>query len=192
MKNSNDKKEVIVKIARLIGNVIYFGILIPLIIMTLMVVYQTAINPEKVPNVFGHKIFMITNDYMDETLKQGDIVIAKTVEINEYEIGDIVAFKNSFNTVTVHRITEINTSIADKTKLFTVQTIKNETDDTKYVREINVEGKIIHVIPKVGTMIASLKNPIILAITVAVILFVGVLIYLIARKIDHIKTERYY
>ena len=44
-------------IGEVIGDVIYLIIIIPLLIITLMVIYQSITKPDKVPDIFGYKLF---------------------------------------------------------------------------------------------------------------------------------------
>ena len=196
MKKSNKTKEKGKRVSKLstiffiIKNVIYFGVFIPLIIITSNIAYQTFKYPEKVPNIFGYKFFMMVNDQRDGVTEYGDLVFTKIIDIEEYEIGDVVAFRNGSNTVTVHKIIEINTSIADKTRVFTMQTIENETDDTKFVRAINVEGKMVHKISKLGTAVLIAQEPLVLLLAIIIVLIIGLIAYYIAQKLDERDMKR--
>ena len=128
---TKDKKRKKITLWFVLKKIIYFGVFIPLIIITTNIGYQLLVYPDEIPNIFGYKFFMIMNEQKDGCTEYGDLIFTKIIDIDEYKIGDIMAFRNNMNTITVHRIAEINTSIADNTKVFTMQTIENETDDTK-------------------------------------------------------------
>lgn len=186
-KQSNFKR-----IRNIIGDVIYYVILIPLIIITLMVVYQSIAYPDKIPNIFGYKLFMILDDKMDETVEYGDLVFTKNIDCNILKKGNIIAFRNGVNTVTIHEIINIEekTEIDQETneekmkKTFTMQTAKNETLDTKYVEDEKVEGILVKRIAKIGTIIMFIQKPIHLLIIIAIILVIGAFVYFIAEKLD--------
>lgn len=180
------------RIRNIIGDVIYYVILIPLIIITLMVVYQSIAYPDKIPNIFGYKLFMILDDKMDETVEYGDLVFTKNIDYNILKKGNIIAFRNGVNTVTIHEIidieekTEINqeTNEEKMKKTFTMQTATNETLDTKYVEDEKVEGILVKRIAKIGTIIMFIQKPIHLLIIIAIILVIGAFVYFIAAKLD--------
>lgn len=180
------------RIRNIIGDVIYYVILIPLIIITLMVVYQSIAYPDKIPNIFGYKLFMILDDKMDETVEYGDLVFTKNIDCNILKKGNIIAFRNGVNTVTIHEIIDIEekkeidqeTNEEKMKKTFTMQTATNETLDTKYVEDEKVEGILVKRIAKIGTIIMFIQKPIHLLIIIAIILVIGAFVYFIAAKLD--------
>ena len=186
-KQSNFKR-----IKNIIGDVIYYAILLPLIIITLMVVYQSIAYPDKIPNIFGYKLFMILDDKMDETVEYGDLVFTKNIDCNILKKGNIIAFRNGVNTVTIHEIINIEEKIEidqetneeKMKKTFTMQTATNETLDTKYVEDEKVEGIVVKKIAKIGTIIMFIQKPIHLLIIIAIILVIGAFVYFIAAKLD--------
>ena len=94
----NQKKS----IGEIIGDIIYLIIIIPLLIITLSLTYQSITEPDKVPDIFGYKLFMILDENMEETLEYGDLIITRNINTDELKIGNIVAFRNASNTVTIH------------------------------------------------------------------------------------------
>ena len=151
------KKTKLKMFINIIENFIYYLILIPLIIITLMIVYQQITEPDKIPDVFGWKMFIILDEYMDESVQYGDLVLTKNIEPEMLEKGEIMAFRNDTNTVTIHKILEINeeNGIDTNTKeerlirTFTMKSLENETNDTKFVKDSKVEGILRHTIPYV-------------------------------------------
>lgn len=184
MKRTKEKRSFLSIIGFIFKNIIYFGVFIPLIIITCDIGYQLLVYPEKVPNLFGYKFFMIMNEQTDGYTEYGDLIFTKIIDMDKYEIGDIMAFRNNMNTITVHKITEINTSIADKTKEFTMQTVENETDDTKYVREMHVEGKMVHRISNLGLVVMIAQDPLVLLLMIIIVLIIGLIAYYIAQQLD--------
>lgn len=184
MKLTKEKRRKLHIISFIIRKLIYFGVFIPLIIITTNIGYQLLVYPDKIPNIFGYKFFMITNDQMDGCTEYGDLIFTKIIDIDEYKVGDIMAFRNSMNTITVHRISEINTSIADNAKVFTMQTIENETDDTKYVREMHVEGRMVGRFAKWGLVVLTAQDPRILLLMLIIVAVGGLIAYYIAQQLD--------
>ena len=58
-----------------IGDVIFILVFIPLAIASIRIVYQKFFEPEKIPDIFGYKMFVVFDDSMDESLEYGDLVI---------------------------------------------------------------------------------------------------------------------
>ncbi|MBR3162931.1 MAG: hypothetical protein IKF17_02365 [Clostridia bacterium] len=181
---TKDKKRKKITLWFVLKKIIYFGVFIPLIIITTNIGYQLLVYPDEIPNIFGYKFFMIMNEQKDGCTEYGDLIFTKIIDIDEYKIGDIMAFRNNMNTITVHRIAEINTSIADNTKVFTMQTIENETDDTKYVRAMHVEGKMVHRISNLGIVVMVAQDPLSLLLMIIIVLIIGVIAYYIAQQLD--------
>lgn len=92
------------KIKGYLEELIYLCIIIPLIIITISVVMQSIFYKDKIPNILGFKMFMILNNCNGSFVKTGDLVFTKNIDTNTLESGDIVAFRNGANTVTIHKI----------------------------------------------------------------------------------------
>ncbi len=174
----------------IIKKFIYFGIFIPLVLITSNIGYQLLVYPDKVPNIFGYKFFMMLNEQGDGCTEYGDLVLTKIMDTAEYEIGDIVAFRNGMNTITVHMIEEINTSIADNTKVFTMKTVENETDETKFIREMHIEGKMIHRFSNLGIAVLIAQDPLVLLLALIIVAIVGLIAYYIAQQLDERDKKR--
>lgn len=188
-ENINDKSY---KIKIIVENIVFYAILIPLLFVTLMVVYQSIFIPDEIPNVFGYKVFIILDEYMDETVKFGDLAITHNIEPNTLKNSDVIAFRNGVNTVTIHKITDIKeekmldikTNEYYDTRVFTMQTLKNETSDTKHVKSESVEGILVHKIPKIGAIIYVIQKPINIIIICSIIVAIGTIAYFIAKRLD--------
>ena len=68
------KQSILRTVALLISNFLYWGVLFVLTGVTISVVFQQIANPEKIPHVFGYKIFIILDDYMTDELQKGDLI----------------------------------------------------------------------------------------------------------------------
>lgn len=138
------------KIKSVGGNVLYYGILIPLILITISIFIQQIKNPQKIPNILGRKLFIILEEDSGSNIKENDLIITKNINPNKLQIGDVIAFRNNMDTVSVHRIKDItytekldSNNQKQKVKTFVMIAAENETDDLKFVIEYSVEGKVI-------------------------------------------------
>lgn len=175
----NQKKS----IGAIMGDVIFLVVLIPLLIITLMLIYQSITEPDKIPDIFGYKLFMILDENMEETLEYGDLIFTYNICADELKIGDIVAFRNAINTVTVHRIEGISEA-EDHSKVFAMKAQENETADTRNVKEEKIEGILKRRIPKIGLWIMIFQRPIVTLIVIGTILIIGLIAYCIAGILD--------
>ena len=97
--------------------------------------------------VGGFKPFVIASGSMEPNINIGDIVLVQSVNIDEVEVGDIIAYQIS-NRIVVHRVIEVlnNTGkIYLKTK-----GDANSDADPGLVAERVVLGKITFTIPRIG------------------------------------------
>ena len=56
--------------------------------------------------------------------------------------------------------------------------------DNKTIYESSLEGKIVNKIPYVGAVLMFVQRPIVLLILIGIVLLIGTIIYLVARKLD--------
>lgn len=194
IKQSSDitKPPILTRIRDFIENVIYICILVPLVFSTLHIVWQSITQPDKIPDIFGWKIFMILDEYMDDRVESGDLVFVKNVKVDELKTNDIIAFRNAGNGVTLHEIIKIDEDeITDEEskenrilKTFTMKTQTNETNDTTYVTEEKVEGLLVHRVPKLGSILYFIQQPLAMLGISGVILIIGLICINIAGRLD--------
>ena len=75
-------------------------------IMNLTIAIKSYLNPNKVPDFFGIKPFVVNVGSMETEIMAGDLVITKNVDPAKLEKGDIISFKDG-NAVITHRIHEV-------------------------------------------------------------------------------------
>ena len=166
----------------LLEDMIFYLIIIPLIIVVIIIMYKRIEDPNKIPDIFGYKMFIILDDNMDKSIKYGDLVFTHNIEPKNLEQNDLIAFRNNTNKVTVHRIIKITEDNVGRQ--FEMQNSKNEIGDTKYVRDEQVEGIIIYRIPKIGLILFKIQEPYIILSLIGIVILVGIGDYYIAEKLD--------
>ena len=176
------------KVLFIIEDIIYYTILIPLIVITATILFQVITEPDKIPDIFGYKMFMVLDGNMDTSIEYGDLVFTKNICAHKLKVNDVVAFRNNTNKVTIHRIS--NKKIEEENITFTMITAQNEVGDTKYVKDEQVEGILIHRIPKIGLIILIIQEPAIMILIVSYILIIGFIVYYIAQELDKIDAEK--
>ncbi len=182
MSNKQKKK---ISISYII-KVIFFMICIILLLIGMSIIYKANKYPDKVPDVFGIKPFIVLSGSMETEIYTGDLAFVEIIEPKELKPNDIIAFRNEENTVTTHRIIEIikeNGQTFYKTK-----GDANNTEDASLVSTDSVEGIYIGKIPKLGNMLMFLQEPIGLVIVLLVILVIGMIWLYATNKSDMKKV----
>lgn len=165
----------------------YWLILIPLAIIAISLVWQVITKPHEIPNIFGYKMFIIFDQYMDDSIKEGDVVFTKNVNPDKLASGNIIAFRNGQDTVTIHKIIKVD---EDKnSKFFKMNTLDTETNDTRYVKEKSVEGLMIFRIPKIGAILYFIQQPPVMVGGMLLIIACGLVWIYIAGKLDERDLE---
>lgn len=167
LKKNNKEKNIILKIIDIIGKII----LILIIVFLLFFIIRATVF--KKFDIFGYRFYIIMSGSMEPEIKTGDMIITK--ECNNYEIGDVIAFKNT-GLVTAHRIVEKLSE--DGEELFRTKGDNNNTVDRELVRKEQIRGKTINTIPKVGTAVLYLKTH-----WIILVLLIGVIIIIYLVKI---------
>ena len=171
----------------IIEDVIFYVFIMPLVVITAAILLQTIIHPDKIPNVFGYKMFIVLDGNMEQTVSYGDLTFTKNIDTNKLKVNDIIAFRNAEEKVTIHKISEITEENFEK--IFVMQAKTNETNDTKYVKEDAVEGILVKKIDKVGIIIMYLQEPFVVIFIACFILIIGLVLYYNAQGKEKKKKQ---
>lgn len=141
------------------GNKKNIKIIIEYIIISLIVlanvvlIYKITSNPEKIPNIFGRKFFVIVSGSMTPEIDVGDIVITKHDE--NIESGKIIAYRKD-STIIVHRVVK-NLKVNDEV-MYQTKGDQNNVEDRELVAKSKIEGVVVGKIPYVGNVLMWLYN----------------------------------
>ena len=102
IKNFNKENENIHKLIKII-NIILCICIIPIIIYNATLMIKSIINPNKTPDFFGFKTFVIISESMEPNIMPGDAIIVKNINQNDLNVGDIISFHDS-DYINTHRI----------------------------------------------------------------------------------------
>ena len=109
---------------------------------------QKYIKKSSVPMFAGHASLIVVTGSMNGTINEGDMIIIKRT--NDYKLGDIVTYmEDGGGTPITHRLV----SYGPEEGTFIAKGDANNTTDTSPVREDQIVGEVVHVIPKVGSVI---------------------------------------
>lgn len=182
IKKTTEHQEFHASIKDIVGNIITTCTLSLSVIIAAIILYQSIFYPDKIPNIFGYKIFIILDENMEKSLDYGDLIITKNIQPKKIVKDDVVAYRNMENTVSISKIVEINNS-KKTNKVFEIKSYRNLLAEKK-ITEDKIEGILRKKIPKVGLCILIIQKPIVTIIGSIIILLVGLVAYYIAGKLD--------
>lgn len=122
-------------------------LLLPGVIFTLIA--------SKTPILGGIQSFVVLTGSMEPTLPVGSLTYIKPS--GEYQKGDIIAFKNVADQSVTHRIVERFKDFDGYS--FRTRGDANNTEDREIVKNSDVLGKSLFMIPFIGYLINFLKTP---------------------------------
>lgn len=157
-------------------------LLIPIVLINVSVLYKAYKYPDKIPDIFGYKPFIVISDTMDGVIDSGDLVIFKIAEPDSLKKGDVIAFRVG-DTVVTHRINEVNKNEDNKCYFNTKGDNKKYNDSFK-VNEDALEGVFVKRYSKLGRALLFFTDPI--GFVVIILLFV--FLVLVDSLVDYIKS----
>ncbi len=127
---------------KIIKVVVYFIIFI-IIIFNLYFIYSKLVLKNDLPKIFGYSYSIVLSDSMYPTFKKGDLVVFKE---SDYKENDVIIFRYN-NYYITHRI------IGEENKEFVTKGDNNISVDSELVNLENIEGKLVMILPFLGTII---------------------------------------
>lgn len=155
--------------------------------LNVYIIIQSKSKPNSVPSVFGYKPFIVLSGSMKPNIMVGDLILVKKVDTNKLKVGDVIAFRDSENYVTTHRIKKIIKG--DKEPCFVTQGDNNNTEDAEKACSKSVEGKYVKRIARIGNALLFIQEPLGFTIMMLVIFIVCVVIYIVQDKKANKKLQ---
>ena len=162
---------------------IIYIIIIPIILYDLLLIIQTVVNPDITPNILGVKTFNIVSGSMEPEISVDDIVVVRNMPKEEINKNDIITFKIDGEVIT-HRIIEIEEYEGNLT--YTTKGDSNEVTDIEKIEYNQIEGKYIGKIPKAGKILNFLKNKVVFAFIILIL----IISFIIEKKKMKRKIKR--
>ena len=164
MKNKTKVKNIINKISGIFLNILIIIVTL-LIIIGIYYLVQIKILNNSYANIFGFTFFEVATGSMADTIQIGDAVIVKIT--NDVKENDIIVYKEDDDFIT-HRLIEKD----EDGKLVTKGDANNSED--KPIESSQVLGKVIYIIPKLGTLRKAILSPQVLILITTLIILLGV------------------
>lgn len=122
-------------------------------------------------SIFGYRAVCVLSGSMEETLSVGDIVLIREEE--NYKKDDIISFREE-NTIITHRIIEITDDG------FITKGDANNAVDSEVVKQKDIIGKKILIIPWIGYIRITLMSP----VGLIIVMSICVVLYFAKRQIE--------
>lgn len=139
-----------------IGAVICLVLALVLIVNTTLIV-KSYLHPDRVPDFFGYKPFIVLSGSMEPTILAGDLVIAQVTGPEKIAEGDIIVFRAERDAAVTHRVTGVQTA---EGLTFLTKGDANTGADAEAVRADALEGIYLWRLGGVGRFAMFLQTPI--------------------------------
>lgn len=145
------------KVLKIMGSILYY-MLVVLIIAVLAVVILQRVSKNSV-TIGGIRIFNIVSESMVPKYEIGDVLIAKSVDPKELNVGDDIAYQGEVGSfadkVVTHQIIDIKEENGELK--FTTKGIANEEADPE-IASSQIYGKIIYKVKTLSLISKILNN----------------------------------
>ncbi len=168
--------------------VIVMIILLIVLFVSGVILVNSYIKPNEVPSFFGWKPFIVLSGSMETQIKTGDLVVVKEVDSKQIKENDIIAFKTKENTVVTHRIVEIVKTENNEARYIT-KGDNNNTKDSDYVLESQIEGLYQFKIAKLGNVAMFIQTPLGIIISISIPLLLLAILQIIDSKNERKITK---
>ena len=139
--NKRTEKKPKSKGASILGNIAFYGLLIALVLGAFLLKSHSSGAPF---TFAGHAAFTVLTSSMEDTYPKGSLVVTKSVEPQELQIGDDITYMISKNSSVTHRIIGIIENYQNTgQRAFETKGTMNENPDKEPAIAANVVGKVI-------------------------------------------------
>lgn len=177
------------KILTIVG-IVMCVILVPILIVNCTLIIKSLVNKDEVPDFGGTLPLIVLTDSMYPDIKSGDLIICKTVETDEIQVGDVISFydpEGNGTSVVTHQVIEILEEGGSRS--FRTKGINNNTEDKLPVPADKVIAEYTDIrIPGAGNVAIFMQKTegLIVCVVVPIVLFVG---YDILRRRKYEKSK---
>lgn len=115
------------------------------------------------------KPLIVTSNSMFPLIKRGDLVVI--FKSKQYEIGDIISFKNNGGIITHRLVSKIDTGFEISSD-FETKGDANQSSDFSSVSNKNILGKVKFIIPFLGFLFMYLQSKYFVYFLILILIFV--------------------
>ncbi len=166
---------------------------IPVIVFNIALTIQGALNPDKLPAVFGFAPTPVASGSMSGEFEENDLIFIKRIDADTLKAQeDVICFYDAddgaFTTHRIERIEEV-----DGVKHFYTKGDANNSEDSGFVLAEQIQGKYVGKIAGLGGAVMFMQSPygLILTIILLIMLYIAgeLLIEWIQTKRANIKLK---
>ena len=162
---------------KIIGEVVFYGLLLLLIVAALFVRTTSDGAPK---SLAGYSGMIVLTESMQSEIPKGSLVIAQQVDPETLQIGDDITYMANQTTSVTHRIVGINENYENTgQRAFQTQGIMNDQPDSQPVPAVNVVGKVVFHSETLGVVASFIGSYWPLLLFAQAVVFV--LIYVLGR-----------
>lgn len=108
-----------------------------------------------IPKVMGYEEMAVLTGSMEPEYPVGSLIYVKEKDLETLQVGDVITYRLSGDTVVTHRIVEIDT----EAQTVTTKGDANESNDGQPVAFESIIGKAEFKIPYLGFISMNIKTP---------------------------------
>ena len=97
-----------IKQTTLLEDIIFYVIIIPLILISITIIWPRLTEPDKIPDILGYKMFVVLDGDMDQAIEYGDLIFTHNIAPENLEKSNLIAFINNTNKVKINKIIKIS------------------------------------------------------------------------------------
>lgn len=106
--------------------------------------------------LFGIQIYTVLSSSMEPSYHTGAVIYVHKTDSSKLEVGDVITFKVTENSVATHRIVEI---VGEGNNLsFRTKGDANDTEDGRLISSDNVVGEVVFTIPYLGYLVQLIQT----------------------------------
>ncbi len=188
-KGTDEKEQKSDKTWTVVG-IVLCVILVPILIVNYTMIIKGLVNKNQVPTFLGYCPMIVLTDSMSPYIEEGDLIVDKTVKVDDVRVGDVISFfdpDGNGTSVVTHRVVEVlneNGKLSWRTK-----GDFNNTNDKTPVPSSNLVGRYQFKIKGAGSVAMFLQTTPGLIICVGVPIVLLVAFELIRRRKHEKATE---
>lgn len=174
--SKKENSQTLHKVLTIVGWILCI-ILIPMLIVNCTLIIKSFINEDEVPDVGGYLPLIVLTDSMFPEIKSGDLIICRTIDPDEVEVGDTISFTDpdgNGTSIVTHQVTDKFEH--EGVIYFRTKGTNNNTEDKASVPEDLLVGIYTGVrIPGAGNVALFMQTlpGLIICVVVPILLFVG-------------------
>ncbi len=174
-ENMKEPSSVGHKIGTVVG-IILCIILTPILIINITLIIRSFVNQDEVPSVGGIFPLIVLTDSMYPDIQSGDLIICRTAEPENIQVGDVIAFFDPVGngtSIVTHSVAEITE--VDGQKAWITRGIANNTNDAVAVPADKLVGVYSRRIPGLGHVVMFMQTTagLIICVVCPILLLVG-------------------